>query len=285
MLLVAVAAILAWRVDKTRFDAAIANYGEELPDPEWQEIECANVAESFSIRDVAFVYLQDDMAVKNEPCIDLSDVAHPAKAELRGRPSNETMALVNQCLRLEHSLSFEDAKVIDYGDAGHYWRISWALYPTNAGFSGYPYHYIGFVRGDGSRVDPKIYLRDHFGSWYSNDGNTIYSVLSINSLTPADTSTVDETKMIELATEKLNEKLSELGVKTKFRFESIRREFSGKLKSIPVADKIEAWAVEFVDQAIPATTKNENSATKITIWVNAEMKTSEISVGSWSVAE
>ena len=154
------------------------------------------------------------------------------------------------------------------------------------GFSGVPYQYVGYVRSDGSAVPPRIYLRDHFGSWYDDQNDLLFSVLPIERLLPATDQSVDDQKFVDAATDHLNDALKSLDIKTKFRFDKInRRTFSQRLqlKSKKSLNDLEVWAVEFVDSSIPTTAKNVNSATRITVWVTSDLATSEISVGEWEL--
>lgn len=289
LLLVAIAAIVGWRTDKSRFETAIANYGEVVPESNSTCGEIYNchhlVLASFSIGDIAFVVLQNDASPIKDPISKLSEVDHPTVAERKARPSPEIMTLINEYSTMESRLSFEDAAVFDLGDDGLSWEINWSLLPINAAKKRMHPRYTGYLRGDGARVEPRIFLRDSFGSFYSND-EPIYSVISINSLAPAKTEAPDESALVELAESTLNRTLQDLELEIKFQFESIeRREFSGKLKDIPINERLEVWGVTFVDQAIPKSVKNLNPATRITVWVTGELQTSKITLGYWEVLE
>jgi hypothetical protein len=283
LLLVAIAALVAWRVDKSRFESTLTNYGEELPEPEW-EIDGTNIFESFSIGDVTFIFLDSDIRVPAKSALSLSEIDHPRKAEVVARPSESIQSLIDDLIGQKHQLSFENATIVDYGDDGHIWKVLWSLYPSSGGFSGFPYQYIGIVRGDGSPVAPRVVLRDHFGSWYSNQQDMIFSVLPLDALPLNGDLNLEEHELVAVAQKKLSASLDELGIQTQFRFDSIiRRSFPGKLQTVETDSQLEVWAVDFVDQAIPANVKNENSATRITIWVTNEFETSEISVGQWTL--
>jgi len=280
---VAIAAIVAWRTDKARFESALSNFGEELPDPEW-EIKGPNVLDSFSIGDVTFVFLDSDIRVPEESARGLADVDHPANAATKARPSELMLSIIGVVLGMEHELSFEEATVVDYGSDGHFWKITWSLYPTQGGFGGFPFQCLGFVRGDGSPVAPRVVLRDHFGSWYSNQQNMIFSVLPLEELAPPGNSNHTQQEIVDFAEQHLERRLKELDIPVQFKFDSIaHRTFSGRVQSNGPDCEVGVWAVDFVDKSIPTNVNNENSSTKITIWVTNELKTSNISVGTWTI--
>ena len=65
-----------------------------------------------------------------------------------------------------------------------------------------------------------------------------------------------------------------------------RETFSGDLvmDSERSLAEVEVWGVDFVDNSIPENAKNENPATRITIWVANDLTTSTLSVGEWDLA-
>ena len=285
MLFVAIAAIVAWRIDKTRFEHVLANYSEYQPESHWEEISDGDILDVVSIGDVAFVYCYSDISLDDSLETELKDLGLPSDAERNGRPNETVFALINELLNFKHQLSLENA-IADGSGNSKYWKITWSLFPAQGGFSGVPYQYVGYVRSDGSAVPPRIYLRDHFGSWYDNQNDLLFSVLPIERLLPATDQSVDDQKFVDAATDHLNDALKSLDIKTKFRFDKInRRTFSQRLqlKSKKSLNDLEVWAVEFVDSSIPTTAKNVNSATRITVWVTSDLATSEISVGEWEL--
>ena len=285
MLLVAVAAIAAWRIDKIRFERVLANYGEYEPESYWEEIRDGDIADVVSIRGVVFVYCYSDISPEESLETELKDLGLPSDAERNGRPNEAVFALINELLNFKHRLTFCNANA-QSGDNSKYWKITWYLNSTQGGSSGVPYHYVGYVRQDGSTVQPRIYLRDHFGSWYADQDNLLFSVIPMERLLPATGKSVDNQKLVDSATDHLNDSLKALGVKTKFRFDTItRRTYSRglQLKSNKSLNDLEVWAVEFVDSSIPKTAKNVNSSTRITVWVTNDFATSEISLGEWQL--
>lgn len=287
MLIVAIAAIIAWRMDKSRFEHVIANYGEYKPASTWDEVSGGDIADVVSIGDVSFVYCYSDIAPNDSVETELKDLGLPSDAEQNGRPNDALFSLINELLVVEHSLSLETVTADAYGNS-EFWKITWSLFPAEGGLSGVPYQFIAYVRPDGSAVQPRVYLRDYFGSFYDEQHDRLYSVMSVDKLKPETDVTIDEKKLIEVSTEHLLESLRQLNVKTKFRFDGVkRRTFSPALSrsSDQPQPNLEIWAVDFVDSAIPKGVNNDNSATRITIWTTSDLTTSTLSVGDWKLDE
>ena len=294
LLIVAVAAIIAWRVDKDRFEQALANYDEYPPTPHshWDEIADEGIVDIVSIGDISFVYCYSDIT-QNEQGVDFDEsfdteikrFGLPSAAEQCGRPNDAIFALINESLGKDHQLHLEKA-VVDRSHGSMFWKITWNLFPTKSFFAGIPYQYVGCVRADGSSVPPRIYLRDYYGSRYDDQNDLLFSVLPITSLPAKTDQLIDENKLIETARAHLFDSLQKLNVNTQFRFEKITRQtFSPDLKiqSHESDNELEVWAVEFVDSLIPKTVQNTNSATRITVWVKSDLSTSTISEHDWEL--
>ena len=287
ILVVAVAAIITWQIEKSQFDRVLSNYGEYPPESPWDEVGDGDLAGLVSISDLSFVYCYSDIVLDDSLETELEDLVPPSDAERNGRPSEALFALINENFGFDHRLSFENATAEACGNS-LYWKVTWSLFPANGGFSGVPYQYIGFVRPDGSAVQPRIYLRDYYGSFFNDEGNVLFSVMPMEKLLPTTDRSIDDTKLIEIATDHLYESLTKLDVKTKFRFERIeRRTYSPKLRKNHNKSKsnLEVWAVIFIDNAIPKSAKYGNSALEITVWVANDLTTSAISVGEWELEQ
>ena len=287
MIIVAVAAIIAWRTDKTRFEAVLADYGEEDHEsPFWDQIESGGVADAFSIRHITFVVLDSAVCETQLKEQDLSKLFHPAEADKIGRPSPEISSLIDQLLHgVHHNLSLVDATAVNYLDDGYFWKVTWSLYPSQGSGSGIPFQYRGFVRADGTVVRPAIFLRDYFGSFYSGKNDVLFSVMPIDGLLPVSKSPPSDDEIVDSAETSLSDAITRLELPQKFRFENLKHmKFSGNLNSQRDLDSDqEVWSVEFVDKSVPKTVKNGNSALRITVWVTSDLKTSDLSVSSWSI--
>jgi len=284
MIVVAVAAIVAWRVDKSRFEATLANFGEEERDSNGELIHDADVFDTFSIGDITFVILQSDIYDSDAVETNLSNLSHPSVAEKKGRPTKIVSSFINHLLGGEHELSLDEITAVeDYGGR-YFWTMSWSLMPPWMS-SGVPYQYHAVVRADGTAVRPRFFLRDSYGSLYSDQKNLVHSVLPMDDLLPTTDAAPSNEEIIAAAENALKESISRLKLGQSFRYEKINRiTYPGKLHSKkPIESEFEAWGVEFVDNSIPRNVKNKNSATRITIWVTSDLVTSELSLFSWSV--
>ena len=287
MLVVAIAAIVGWLVDRSRFEKVLADYGQHQPDSHWEELFDGDIEEAVSIGEVTLVYRYSDIVSADEVETKLDDLCSPAVAERNGRPDEAMLMLIKQVLGFRHELLFANVQAEGSGDA-KFWKVAWELIPESGFLSGFPGQYVGYVRADGSTVSPRIYLRDYFGSWYAEKHHLVFSVIPIEKLLPVSGKNIDERELIDIAESHLNKSLEATEVATKFRFDKIQRQtYSSNLlrgSDKPQKD-LEVWAVEFVDSSIPQAVNNNNSATKITVWVTSDLQTSKISVGGWSLQE
>lgn len=294
--ILAFAAILMWRMDRHYFDSVLKHYGEEQRESD-EEIIGGHVEDSFRIGDLVFVYPYGEGG-DSEKENTINELPHPAEIIKTACPNAAIQALVNEQLGGEHGYSlynislggnfyesYEDedlelqASESEPKRIGNsiVWKVIWELHDVNVSFSsGRPWLYISYQRADGTAIPPRIFLRDFFGSSYS-ERDQIFSVISLAELKPVSNEPPAESALISTAKTELEKALQKLEETTQFRYHSIkRRTFSRQLIDPQLIGDLEVWGVNFVDNSVRPEDANENPAFGITVWITSDLHTSQI---------
>lgn len=228
----------------------------------------------FRIGQVLFEYPFDRMPEGHQPVKNLSQLQSVADAVTVATPGPLLVALACQQLTVPHRFQFTSATVLDYGDAGFIWRVTYELFPEESGSTGVPYRYLSVVDGHGNLVLPRRSVFDAF--FHSHTEGWTCSVLQL----PASPSV----KEVVIAPAEIRSRATEALLNAKSHSDAAgtvarRMVYHGqKVVRIPVASgatgeliHVEVWAVNFRDPA-----KKGRPDELFTVWVAPDGRTAEI---------
>jgi hypothetical protein len=228
----------------------------------------------FRIGQILFEYPFDRWNKVKEPVDDLSKLQTVAGAVKASTPGPALLALAEQQLTIPHTFHFESAKVLDCGDHGFIWYMTYELFPKMGQFSGIPYQYQAVLDGRGNLIEPRLTVFDAY--FHSPEEGWSYSVLQLPaSPTPEDAALAPE-KIRSLATESL---IKVTGNADTAKAARARMKYqSQKLIRIPIAadatgtlSHVEIWSVNFRDPA-----RKARPDELFTVWVTKDGRTADI---------
>lgn len=242
-----------------------------------------DVYDAFKISYVAFVIRDFAVFDTEDKETDLTKLIAPATAVSIGLPNKPTAKLIDHLLGGHHEPALRVASAIANGDEGFTWKLEWNLFPSPGGFSGIPYEYHAVVRANGTSVIPELYLCDDYSPLFVEEEEKLYSVMAIDDLLPVSKAKVQDVVIQHAAEGTFNRAISEFKIEESFRpLAPQRHTFSARLASDAAdVDELEVWAVRFVLSTIenPTDVKYDGS---IIVWVRSDLKTSELTIGSWN---
>jgi len=245
------------------------------PNPEAAELlPDADPDMVFRIGQIIFEYPIDRLAKDDHPVNDLSELQSVADAVNAATPGPALKSLVDQQLITPHKFHFETATILDRGDAGLMWTVTYALFPKKGGFSGVPFRYRAVLDGGGNLIVPRLTVFDAF--YHSPTEGWSCSVLQLPARpTIKDTALAAET-IQSRATKSLVSATKDTGATNQALMRMVFQ--SQESIQIPVAAEatgklihIEIWAVNFRDPS-----RKERSDELFTVWVTADGRTADI---------
>lgn len=99
-------------------------------------------------------------------------------------PSLYTRRIIDVALGMHHDLEFERVVMLNPGGENCQFAVSSSLYPNPGGSSGIPWTYRSWVRGDGKKIEPQIYLWNCWSIDSRSDIN-LRCHIALKDLTPA----------------------------------------------------------------------------------------------------
>ncbi len=196
-------------------------------------------------------------------------------------PSLYTRRIIDFALGIHHDLEFERVVMLNPGGENCQFAVSSSLYPNPGGSSGIPWTYRSWVRGDGKKIEPQIYLWDCWSIDSRSDIN-LRCHIALKDLTPAK----GKAKLVgdqiqKIAAEGLDSILTKPSGSDqplpKFRFHSQKL-----IEGLP--DRFQVWEVAFVDEQI-AKQQDPNAFNNFRIWVTVDGRIGVLSFGPASVKE
>lgn len=246
----------------------VFDYGMIFPGPNPEAIDLlpeADPDEVFRIGKIIFDYSSQRHAKVDQPVSDLSELQSVADAVKAATPGPSLTALVEQQLTSPHEFHFESATVVDQGDTGLEWIVTYQLFLKEGGSSGVPFEYRAVLDGRGNLVAPRLAVFDAF--FHSPEEGWTCSVLKLPTNPTAEDAALSAEKIRSRAAEALKNATAPSdatnAVRTRMEYQS------QKLVRIPVAtdangklSHTEIWAVNFRDPA-----RTERSDEILTVWV------------------
>ena len=226
----------------------------------------------FRFGQIIFEYPFGQLADVDQPVNDLSKLQSVADVVQAATPGPSLAALVDQQLIIAHEFHFESATILDRGDAGLMWNITYELFPKEGGFSGVPFRYRAVLDGRGSLIPPKLNVFDAYFH-FPKEGWTC-SVLQL--LPAAKGAALDPEEIRSRATKSLRDATKHGGATPEVLN---RMAYRGQtVIQIPVAadengklDHVEIWAVSFCDAS-----RKERPDELFTVWVTLDGRTADI---------
>lgn len=226
----------------------------------------------FRIGQIIFQYPLGQLAEVDQPVNDLSKLQSVADAVQAATPGPSLAALVDQQLIISHEFHFESATILDRGDAGLMWNITYELFPKEGGFSGVPFRYRAVLDGRGNLIPPKLSVFDAY--FHSPEEGWTCSVLQL--LPAVKGAALDPEEIRSRATISLRDATKHSGVTPEI---TNRMAYRGQtVIQIPVAadangklDHVEIWAVSFCDAS-----RKEGPDELFTVWVTPDGRTADI---------
>jgi hypothetical protein len=226
----------------------------------------------FRIGQIIFEYPFDRLAKVDQPIDDLSKLQSVADSVKAATPGPSLGALVDQQLIISHEFHFESATILDRGDAGLMWNVTYELFPKKVGFSGVPFRYRAVLDGRGNLIPPRLTVFDAY--FHSPKEGWTCSVLQL--LPAVKDAALDPEGIRSRATKSLRN-ATKHGDAAKEVMN--RMAYHGqKVIQIPIAADatgklvhVEIWAVNFCGPS-----RKERPDELFTVWVTADGRTADI---------
>jgi len=133
-------------------------------EPLLQTKQIANIdpiANPFKIRDLLFVYRSPLLSAPEKASKKVEDVIPVNDGIELAFPEDRIEWMVDEVLD-DHHFKLDKATLLNRGDMGWFWHITWELFPNSGGFSGAPWTYLGIVTGNGDLILPEVSLWSSF---------------------------------------------------------------------------------------------------------------------------
>lgn len=243
------------------------------PNPDASDIlPDADPESVFRIGQIVFENSVDDFSNVKNPVNNLADLPTVSEIVKSADARPHLQALVQQQLSSPHNFEFEQATVIDDGDAGFRWQVTYALYLKQGGGTGVPFRYVTVLDARGKIIPPRVTVFDAY--FHSRTDGWSVSTLPLPQTQPARDASLTDSVIRNLATKQL-ETLAVGQAKGRANRMQYRNQ---ELVRIPISTDstgaiiyADIWAINFTD-----TERKDRPDEAFTVWIAADGHLAEL---------